>query len=71
VEDTQSAAIATAMWFAMKDAFDKDTSIGGSVAWSTLRGGEPTVPVIFEHAGEAYIGVSAVLDIQDVEAFTF
>jgi hypothetical protein len=71
VEDTQSALIATALWFAMKDKFDKATSIGGTVAWSTLRGGEPTVPVILEHAGQAYIGVSAVLDIRDVEAFTF
>jgi len=70
-DDTQSPAIATALWFAMKDAFDRSTTIGGTVAWSTLRGGEPTVPVVLEHAGQAYIGVSAVLDIQDVEGFTF
>ena len=71
IEDAQSALIATAFWFAAKDIFDKSTSIGGTVAWSTLRGGDPTVPVILAHAGQAYIGFSAMLDIQDVEAFTF
>lgn len=71
IEDQRSAEIATAFWFAMKDKFDKDTGIGGSVAWSTLRGSDPTVPVILEHAGQTYIGVSAVLDIHDVEEFSF
>ena len=71
VEDTQSALIATAFWFAAKDVFDKDTSIGGTVTWSTLRGLDPTVPVILTHAGQAYIGFSGVLEIQDVANFTY
>ena len=71
VEDERSARIATAMWYAAKDAFDRDTTIDGSVAFSTLRGGSPTVPVILAHAGEAYIGFSAVLTVHDVEAFDF
>ena len=71
VEDPRSSRTATALWFAAKDAFDRDTSIGGTVAWSTLRGADPTVPVILVHAGQAYIGFNAFLDIQDVEAFDF
>jgi len=71
VEDTQSALIATAFWFAAKDIFDKATSIGGTVAWSTLQGLDPTVPVILTHAGQAYIGFSGILQIQDVHDFTY
>ena len=71
VEDTHSAKNATAMWYAAKDAFDRDTTIGGAVPFSTLRGASPTVPVILTHGGQAYIGFNAVLDIHDVEAFSF
>jgi hypothetical protein len=71
VEDTRSALIATAFWFAAKDRFDANISIGGTVPWSTLRGVEPTVPVILTHGGQAYIGFNAVLEIQDIENFTF
>lgn len=71
VEDERSSQIATALWFAAKDAFDGDTTIGGTVSLSTLRGGDPTVPVILTHAGQAYIGFNAYLEIHDVEAFEF
>ena len=71
VEDERSSRIATALWFAAKDAFDKDTTITGTVAFSTLRGADPTVPGILTHAGEAYIGFNAFLEIHDVEAFSF
>ncbi len=71
VENTRSALIATAFWYAAKDKFDRDISIGGTVAWSTLRGADPTVPVILELGGQAFIGFNAILDIQDVESFTF
>jgi hypothetical protein len=70
-EPARSSRIATALWFAAKDAFDKDITIGGTVSLSVLRGGEPTVPVILTHAGQAYIGFDAYLDIEDVEGFTF
>lgn len=71
VEDTRSSLIATSFWFAAKDAFDEDVTIGSTVSFSTLRGGDPTVPVILQHGGQAFIGFNAVLDIQDVEEFTF
>ena len=71
VDDVQSSRKATAFWFAAKDAFDEDTTIGGSVSFSTLRGADPTVPVILSHSGQAYIGFNAMLDIQDVESFDF
>ncbi len=70
-EDDISSLLATALWFDAKDKFDSDITIGGTVSLSVLRGAEPTVPVILTHAGEAYIGFNAVLDIQDVEDFTF
>ena len=70
-DDVQNSRIATALWFAAKDAFDRDTGIGGTVAFSTLRGGEPTVPVILSHGGQSFIGFNAYLDIQDVESFDF
>ena len=71
VEDERSSLIATAFWYAAKDAFDKDITIGGKVSFSTLRGGDPTVPVILTHAGINYIGFNAYLDILDVEDFNF
>ena len=71
VEDERSSLIATAFWYAAKDAFDADITIGGNVSFSTLRGADPTVPVILEHAGQAYIGFNGYLDIQDVEDFNF
>ncbi|GEM_PF-4364503 len=71
VEDDRSGKIATAFWFAAKDAFDEDPTIDGSVSFSTLRGAVPTVPVILSHGGQAYVGFNAMLDIQDVSAFDF
>lgn len=71
VENTHNALKATSFWFAAKDAFDKDITIGSTVSFSTLRGAEPTVPVILTHGGMAYIGFNAYLDIQDLENFTF
>jgi hypothetical protein len=71
VEDEAAALRATALWFAAKDKFDADYTIGGTVSFATLKGGNPTVPVILQHAGEAYIGFDAILEITDAEAFTF
>jgi hypothetical protein len=71
VEDARSSQIATAMWFAAKDKFDRDVTITNTVSFSTLKGTDPTVPVILTHAGQAYIGFSAILEIHDFEAFTF
>ena len=71
VEDTRSSLNATAFWFAAKDAFDADITLGGTVVFSTLKGGTPTVPVILQHGGQAYIGFDAVLQIQDFETFEF
>jgi hypothetical protein len=71
VEDEAAGLRATALWFAAKDAFDADYNLSGAVSFCTLKGGNPTVPVILQHAGEAYIGFDAVLEITDAEAFTF
>lgn len=71
VEDSRSSMTATALWFEAKDVFDRDVTIGGTVPWSTLRGANPTVPVLLSHAGQVYIGVNAYLDVRDVEAFDF
>lgn len=70
-ENPQSGLIATAFWYAAKTKFDRDTKIGDTVAWSTLRGADPTVPVILECSGMTFIGFNAILDIRDFEAFTF
>lgn len=71
VEDPKSSLIATALWFKMLDVFDSNLTIGGTASITRLRGDEPTVPVRLVNAGESYIGLSAVLDIQDVEDFEF
>ncbi len=71
VEDAKSSLIATALWFKMLDVFDKNLTIDGKTSLTNLRGDEPTVPVRLVSAGESYIGISAVLDIQDVEDFDF
>lgn len=71
VEDERSCQIATAFWFAAKHAFDADYTIDGNVSMATLVGGDPTVPVILVHAGQAYIGFNAVLNLQVVEGFEF
>lgn len=71
VEDSAASLRATALWYAAKDVFDADHTIDGSVSFATLKGGNPTVPVILTHAGEAYIGFDAVLEVQDFESFTF
>jgi len=70
-DDPEASMLATAMWFATVDKFDADQTIGGTVALSSLKGQDPTVPVILQWAGQAYIGFSAVLDVKDVEDFTF
>lgn len=76
VEDDRSSLIATAFWFAAKDIFDKDPTIGGTVSFATLkgvdpRGYDPTVPVILSHSGQAYIGFNAALDMHVFEDFKF
>lgn len=71
VEDPKSCLIATALWFKILDVFDSNLTIGGTASITRLRGDEPTVPVRLVNAGESYIGLSAVLDIQDVEDFEF
>ncbi len=71
IEDERSSLIATAFWYAAKDAFDRDNKIGSTASFSTLRGSDPTVPVILTHAGDHFIGFNAYLDIQSVEAFDF
>ncbi len=71
VEDERAAEIATALWFAARDAFDKAHTINGTTTFATLQGAEPTVPVILTHADIAYIGFNAYLTIKDVEAFVF
>ena len=71
VEDQRSSLIATAFWFAAKDVFDSDLTIGDTVSLSTFNGANPTVPVILAHGGQRYIGFSAILEIQDAENFSF
>jgi hypothetical protein len=71
IEDERSSAIATALWFAAKDAFDKDFTIGGAVSFATLIGADPTVPVLLQHSGLSFIGFNAYLDIKDFEKFVF
>lgn len=70
-EMTRTSKTATAFWFAAKDAFDADSTIGGTVSLSTLKGASPTVPVILQHGGLAYIGFNAILEVLDVEDFEF
>lgn len=77
VEDDYSSLLATAFWYAAKDIFDRNTTIGNTVALATLKGavsrtaGQATVPVVLSHGGQAYIGFNAVLDMQVFEPFTF
>lgn len=61
-EDERSSRIATSFWFATKQAFDNDRTIGGTVLFSTLQGASTTVPVLLQHGGQAYIGFDAFLD---------
>ena len=66
-EDERSSRIAASFWVSAKTAFDANVTIGGTVMFSTLRGANPTVPVILQHGGQAYIGFDAVLDVQNIE----
>jgi len=61
-EDERSSRLATSLWFAAKQAFDNDRTIGGTVLFSTLQGASTTVPVLLQHGGQAYIGFDAYLD---------
>ncbi len=70
-EDTTAGEIATALWFAARDVFDKAYTISGTTSFATLQGADPTVPVILTHADMAYVGFNAYLIIKDVEAFAF
>lgn len=65
-EDLRSSIIATQFWFAAKQVFDANPTISGSVTHAILRGANPTVPVLVQHGGQAYIGFDATLDIQHV-----
>jgi len=65
-EDERSSRIASAFWFAAKNVFDADTTIGGSVVFSTLQGANPTVPVLLQHSNTAYIGFDAVLVVTNI-----
>jgi hypothetical protein len=65
-EDTRSSIIATELWFAAKRAFDANPTISGTVTHAILRGANPTVPVLLQHAGQTYIGFEAMLDIQHI-----
>ena len=66
-EDERSSRIATAFWFAAKAVFDADRTIGSTVTHAILQGANPTVPVLLQHGGQAYIGVDALLDIDHIE----
>ena len=66
-EDERSSRIAAAFWFSAKGVFDVDTTIGGTVMFSTLRGANPTVPVLLQHSGMAYIGFDGFLEVQNIE----
>jgi len=66
-EDERSSRIATAFWFAAKNAFDANTTISGTVTFSTLRGADSTVPVILQHGGLAYVGFDGFLEAQNVQ----
>ena len=66
-EDERSSRIALSFWIAAKDVFDADKTIGGTVMFSTLRGANPTVPVILQHGGQAYIGFDGFLEVQNIE----
>jgi len=65
-EDERSSRIATALWFAAKEAFDADRTIGGTVLHSALQGANPTVPVLLQHGGQAYIGFDAYLTVKTI-----
>lgn len=69
-EEERASEIATNFWFAAKDVFDGDTTINDTVCFSVLQGADPTVPVLFEHGGQAYIGFNAFLNITDNEGFS-
>lgn len=69
-EDERTAHIATEFWFAAKDRFDADPTLGGVVVQATLQGATPTVPVVLTHGGKGYIGFDALLDILHVELRT-
>lgn len=66
-EDDRNNRLATNFWFAAKHAFDADRTIGGTVTFATLLGANPTVPLLLQHGGQAYIGFDAFLDIQVFE----
>ena len=66
-EDERSSRIAAAFWFSAKNVFDADPSIGSTVTFSTLRGANPTVPVILQHGGQVYIGFDGFLEVQNIE----
>lgn len=69
--NVNASMAAAALWFAAKDVFDADRTIGGTVAVSTLRSSDPGFPVLLTHGGATYIGFSAVLEVRVAEELTF
>ncbi|MBT9176899.1 MAG: hypothetical protein DDT20_01224 [Firmicutes bacterium] len=67
-EDERSSRIATNFWFSAKDVFDANPTVGGTVMYAILRGASPTVPVILQHGGQAYIGFDAFLDVHNIRS---
>lgn len=67
-DDERHSRIATEFWFAAKERFDADPTLQGTVTWAVLQGGNPTVPVILQHGGQAYIGFDAQLMVHVISS---
>lgn len=67
-EDERSARIATSFWFAAKTTFDASRDISATAGITVLVGADPTVPVLLQHGGKAYIGFNAFLDLEEVSS---
>lgn len=72
VDSDVYADAATAFWEAMLTAFGQDITLGGAVSLATLRGGEPTLAQLDRPAaGESFVGINAILDIEHIESFAY
>lgn len=72
VDSDLHADIATAFWEQMLTDFGQDVELGGAVTLSNLRGGEPTLAQLDRPAaGESFVGINAILDIEVLEAFAY
>jgi hypothetical protein len=71
VDDALNADLSVALWEKMLDNFSADLTLAGNVSLALFDDDGNELPSRLEWAGQAYIGFTALLNLQITQAFTF